>query len=354
MGAAYESLIRPVLFRGDAELAHERAIGWLRILGRFGPVIRMMERYNSPRHGEPIKLFGLDFPNAVGLAAGFDKNALCWNVMGALGFGHVEVGTVTRNDQPGNQRPRLSRLPRHEALINRMGFPNDGAEVIAKRLAKRAGGKRRGIPIGINIGKSKTTPLEQATAEYIDTFNILADCADYFTINVSSPNTPELRRLQEEDYLRELLGELNQTNAERARKLGKDRIPMLVKIAPDLSYREIDSILEVVQEVGFDGIVATNSMIDRPIDLGSKDEAGGLSGRPIHRRSTQIIHYMHLATKGKVPIIGAGGIMDEKSAGELFDAGASLVQLYTGMVYRGPFFAKRVAQALVWRSAEWV
>lgn len=354
MGAVYESLIRPVLFRGDAELAHERAIGWLRILGRLGPVPQLMERYNQPRHGEPIKLFGLDFPNAVGVAAGFDKNALCWNVMGAFGFGHVEIGTVTRHEQPGNQRPRLSRIPEHEALINRMGFPNDGAEAIAKRLAKRAGGKRRGIPIGINIGKNKPTSLDQATPEYIETFNILADCADYFTINVSSPNTPELRRLQEADFLRQLLGELNKTNIERAKKLGKDRIPMLVKIAPDLSYREIDAILEVVLDVGFDGIVAVNTMIERPVDLGSKDEAGGLSGRPIKRRSAQIIHYMHLATKGKLPIIGVGGITDEKSAGELFDAGASLVQLYTGMVYRGPFFAKQIAQALVWRSAEWV
>ncbi|WOO40004.1 quinone-dependent dihydroorotate dehydrogenase [Rubellicoccus peritrichatus] len=354
MGSVYESVIRPVLFRGDAELAHERAIGWLKMMGRFGPAIRMMEHYNRPRHGEPIELFGLSFPNAVGLAAGFDKNALCWNVMGAFGFGHVEIGTVTRHDQPGNQRPRLSRIPEHEALINRMGFPNDGAEAIAKRLAKRAGSKRRGIPIGINIGKSKPTPLDQATPEYIETFNILADFADYFAINVSSPNTPELRRLQEADFLRQLLGELNKTNAERARKLGKERIPMLVKIAPDLSFREIDSILEVVQDVGFDGIIATNTMIERPVDLGGKDEAGGLSGKPIIQRSSQIIRYMHLATKGKLPIIGVGGVTDAKSAGQLFDSGASLVQLYTGMVYRGPFFAKDIAQALVWRSAEWV
>lgn len=354
MGAVYENVVRPVLFRGDAELAHERAIGWLRMLGGFGPIVNMMERYNRPRHGEPIELFGVSFPNAVGLAAGFDKNAHCWNVMGAFGFGHVEIGTVTRNDQPGNPRPRLSRIPEHEALINRMGFPNDGAEAIAKRLSKRAGGKRRGIPIGINIGKGKPTSLEQATPEYIETFNILADFADYFAINVSSPNTPELRRLQEKDFLRQLLGELNKNNAERARKLGKGRIPMLVKIAPDLTYREIDSILEVVEEVGFDGIIATNTMVARPLDLGSKDEAGGLSGSPILQRSSQMIRYMHLATKGKLPIIGVGGVTDERSAGELFDAGASLVQIYTGLVYRGPFFAKKIAQALVWRSAEWV
>ncbi len=352
MGAIYEHLVRPVLFKGDAEHAHERAIAWLRLLGRVKPLVKGMEWYNSPRHAEPIELFGLTFPNAVGLAAGFDKNALCWQVMGALGFGHVEIGTVTSQEQPGNQRQRLFRLPEHEALINRMGFPNDGADAIAKRLGKHKRG--RGIPVGVNIGKSKVTPLDQAAPEYIDIFNKLADGADFFTINVSSPNTPELRRLQEKDFLRQLLGELNRNNAERARKLGKERIPLLVKIAPDLSYRDIDDVLTVVQDVGLDGIVATNTMLERPIELGDKDETGGLSGRPILPKARQIVHYIHLATGGKLPIIGVGGIVDERSAGEMFDAGASLVQVYTGMVYRGPFFAREVAQSLVWRYAEWV
>lgn len=352
MGAIYEHLVRPVLFKGDAEHAHERAIAWLKLLGRTGPLLKMMERYNRPRHAEPIELFGLRFPNAVGLAAGFDKNAVCWQVMGALGFGHVEIGTVTLQDQPGNPRPRLFRLPEHEALINRMGFPNEGAAAVAKRLGTHK--RHRSIPVGVNIGKSKVTPLDQATPEYIEIFNLLADGADYFTVNVSSPNTPELRRLQEKDFLRQLLSELNRNNAERARKLGKERIPLLVKIAPDLNYRQIDDVLTVVQDVGLDGVVATNTLLDRPIDLGDKDETGGLSGAPLAKRAREIVHYMHLATGGKLPIIGVGGITDERSAGQLFDAGACLVQLYSGMVYRGPFFARDVAQALVWRYAEWV
>lgn len=354
MGVLYEKVVRPAVFRGDPELAHERALAWLRLLGRTGPLVGLMERYNRPRHGEPIKLFGIDFPNAVGLAAGFDKNASCWQVFAALGFGHVEIGTVTRHDQPGNPRPRITRFPEHEAIINRMGFPNDGAEAIAKRLASRCEGKRKGIPVGINIGKGKATSLEEAAPEYIETFNLLADCADYFTINVSSPNTPELRRLQEADFLRQLLGELMRNNKERARKLGKQPIPLLVKIAPDLSFRQVDDVLSAVEETGFNGVVAANTMINRPIDLGQKDEPGGLSGRPIHRRAVQLIHYMNLATKGKMPIIGVGGILDARAAGEIFDAGADLVQIYTGLVYRGPFFAKQVAQALVWRSAVWV
>lgn len=354
MGALYENLVRPVLFRGDAEHSHERAIAWLRLLGRVRPLVRLMERHNQPRHGQPVNLFGLDFPNAVGLAAGFDKNALCWPVMGALGFGHVEVGTVTRHEQPGNPRPRISRLPEHECLINRMGFPNDGAEVVAKRLVKRGSARRRSLPVGVNIGKSRVTGLDEATPEYIESFNLLADGADFFTINVSSPNTPELRRLQEADFLRELLGELQKNNSERARKLGQNRIPMLVKIAPDLSYREVDDILQVVTDTGIDGIVATNTMVERPVDLGDRDERGGLSGRLIHSKAVKMVRYMHLATNGKLPIIGVGGIMDAASAGAFFDVGASLVQIYTGMVYRGPFFARDVAQALVWRQAEWV
>lgn len=354
MGSLFEKVARPVIFRGDPELAHERALAWLRLLAKTGPLVKVMERYNRPRHAEPIRLFGIDFPNAVGLGAGFDKNAVCWQVMGALGFGHVEIGTVTRHAQPGNQRPRITRFPEHEAIINRMGFPNDGAEAIAKRLAHRSGGKRRGIPIGVNIGKGKATPLEEAAPEYIETFNLLVDKADFFTVNISSPNTPELRRLQEADFLRQLLGELMRNNKERAKKLGKEPIPILVKIAPDLTYPQVDEVLTTVQDTGVNGVVATNTMVHRPIDLGEKDEPGGLSGRPIHRRAVQMIHYMHLATGGKLPIIGVGGIMDEKSAGEIFDAGASLVQIYTGMIYRGPFFAKAVAQSLVWRNAVWV
>ncbi|GHB94815.1 quinone-dependent dihydroorotate dehydrogenase [Cerasicoccus arenae] len=352
MGAFYETLVRPYLFRGDPEEAHDRALGWLHMLSGFSPALRLMERYNRPTKGEPIELFGLNFPNPVGLAAGFDKNAHCWQAMAALGFGHVEIGTVTRQEQPGNQKPRVFRYPQHEALINRMGFPNEGADAVAKRLAKAPPSRKRRIPLGINIGKSRVTPVDQAVGDYLGSYEKLADFADYFAINVSSPNTPDLRQLQQRSYLSELVGAVIAADRDRARKLGKERIPMLIKIAPDLSYREIDEVLTSALEVGADGIIATNTLLDRPVDLG-KDEVGGLSGSPIHRRAVDVVNYMYRSVGDKLPIIGVGGIHDERSAGDFFDAGAKLIQIYTGMIYRGPFFAKDLAQAFCWRTEDW-
>ena len=356
MGTLYEKILRPILFRDDAEHAHERAIAWLHLFSHFKPLVKLMEKQNAPRHAEAIKLFGLEFPNAVGLAAGFDKNAVCWHALPALGFGHVEVGTVTYHEQPGNPRPRIERVPQEEAVFNHMGFPSDGAERVANRLTKQFLHRRkRRVPLGINIGKSKVCSIENAASDYIASFNRLADFADYFTINISCSNTPDLRCLQEVGRLNDLLSELRRVNLERAKKLGKPRIPMLVKISPDLSFRQIDDIIGVVDAQEFDGIIATNTTITRPGKLAEHNAAGALSGRPLNPLSVEVVRYIHLATGGRLPIIGSGGIMDEEAAGRLMDAGASLVQIYTGMIYRGPFFAREIAQALVWHnSLEWI
>jgi dihydroorotate dehydrogenase len=287
----------------------------------------------------------LKFPNAVGLAAGFDKNARAWPAAAALGFGHVEIGTVTALAQPGNPTPRMFRYPPQEAVINRMGFNNDGAEAVAARLATQPGPGQRRIPLGVNLGKSKVTDLERATEDYLASFARLADHADYLVLNVSSPNTPNLRELQDESRLRELLGAVTAANAARAR-----RVPLLLKIAPDLTWPQIDAVLGVIAEFALDGVIATNTTLARPGFFAGVNEAGGLSGAPLRRRATEIINYISRATSGRLPIIGVGGISDPASAGEKLDAGATLVQVYTGMVYRGPFFAADLARALADRQ----
>jgi dihydroorotate dehydrogenase len=348
MGWLYENLFRRAFFQLDPETAHELSVHGLALLGAAPPLCRALEYFNQLPAGRsrPIEAFGLKFPNAVGLAAGYDKNALAWRAAAALGFGHVEIGTVTRLEQPGNPRPRLFRYPRQEAVINRMGFNNRGAEKIAAHLARQPGPGRRRIPIGINLGKSKAAPLDQAVADYLGSFALLADHADYLAINVSSPNTPDLRKLQDEDRLRELLGALAAANRARATQPGKAKKPLLLKIAPDLSFRQLDAVLGAIAEFGLDGIIATNTTLERPGSFVHVNQAGGLSGPPLRRRSTEIIRYIAQATGGRLPIIGVGGINNAESAGEKLDAGATLVQLYTGMIFRGPFFAHEVARAL--------
>ena len=349
MSSLYENLLRPLFFTLDPEKAHEIGVQTLRLLGHFPPLCRAVESAvglaGKPR---PVEAFGLRFPNAVGLAAGFDKDGLCWPAAAALGFGHVEIGTVTFQRQPGNPRPRLFRLPEERAVINRMGFNNEGAEAIAARLARKKGPGERRIPVGINIGKSKVVNLEHAAEDYLATFRLVAPHADYVAINVSSPNTPDLRKLQEESRLNELLKVLAEENTRLAKPL-----PLLVKIAPDLSFRQIDGVLETIQGLGLAGIIATNTTLARPEELFGlhRAEAGGLSGPPLRTRSTQIIRYIHLRTEGRLPIIGVGGIEDAASASEKLDAGASLVQVYTGWIYRGPFFAATLARQL--RSRDW-
>jgi dihydroorotate dehydrogenase len=354
MGAIYENLLRPLLFRLDAEKAHDLGTTALDYLGRLSPVCRVMEATNLIRGNRPIRVFGIDFPNAVGLAAGMDKNARFWRAAPALGFGHVEIGTITGQQQPGNPRPRVFRFPEEKAIINRMGFNNEGAEAIAARLKRSLNKRPSRIPLGINIGKSRIVPLESAIDDYLSSFHRLVEFADYITINVSSPNTHDLRRLQHKDHLHSLLQALTETNRSRARKLGEETTPLLLKIAPDLNFEEIDDVLAAVDEWGIDGIIATNTTIARPGAFAGVGETGGLSGRPLHPHSIEIVNYISRATSGRLPIIGSGGIDDPATAGAMMDAGASLVQVYTGMVYRGPFVARDLARALSPRHSHWI
>lgn len=342
MGWFYENLLRSRLFKLDPEHAHELAVTGLGLLARVPPLVRLLARRHQLRRVHPIEAFGLKFPNVVGLAAGFDKNATAWPAAAALGFGHVEIGTITALAQPGNDRPRVFRFPSEHAVINRMGFNNEGSEALARRLASQPAPGRRAIPVGINLGKSKVCPIEEATQDYLTSFGRLADHADYVVLNVSSPNTPNLRKLQDEDRLRELLGAVAGANRARTR-----RVPLLLKIAPDLTFPQIDAVLGALFDHGFDGIIATNTTLARPGPFTSVNEAGGLSGPPLRRRSTEIINYIARATRGRLPIIGVGGIEDVASADEKLDAGATLIQVYTGLIYRGPFFPAELAHAFV-------
>jgi len=354
MGILYEKAIRPLLFAQDAEDMHKNTVRMLSLLSKASLLCRMLEIHSRPCRTKPIELFGLKFPTAVGMAAGMDKNAEFWRAASAFGFGHVEIGTVTAQKQPGNPQPRIFRYVKQEALINRMGFNNNGAEAVAAALHKSGAHHKRGIPLGINIGKSRVTPLDQAVEDYVQSFNLLAEFADYFAINVSSPNTPELRKLQGNAYLPELLGALKEASRKRAKKLGTKPTPLLLKIAPDLSFNEIDEVLGHIYDLEFDGIIATNTTLARPGALATANEAGGLSGKPLTARSLEIVNYISRATEGKLPIIGVGGIMEPHDATRMMDAGASLVQVYTGWVYRGPFFPAKVAAAIAPRQRSWI
>lgn len=289
---------------------------------------------------------GLRFPNPVGLAAGLDKDAKMVDEFSALGFGFVEIGTVTPLAQPGNEKPRLFRLPADEALINRMGFNNEGAEAAASRLKKRSSL----IPVGGNIGKNKNTLNENAVEDYEKCFRTLYNVVDYFVVNVSSPNTPGLRALQEKEPLKKLLLHLQKINSEMSSVDQKK--PVFLKIAPDLTNEQLDEIIEVVNESGIDGIVATNTTILRDNLKTGKAEIetmgnGGLSGKPLSKRSTEVIRYLHLKSGGHIPIIGVGGIHSAEEALEKLQAGASLLQIYTGFIYEGPSLVKRINKAIL-------
>jgi dihydroorotate dehydrogenase len=354
MGFYYENVIRPILFRMDPEKAHDLGVTALDYLGRVSPLCRLFEAYNMVRTERPVEVFGLQFPNPVGLAAGMDKDGRFWRAAAALGFGHIEIGTVTHQQQPGNERPRVFRYPDSGAIINRMGFNNEGAETVARRLKHSLGKRPARVPLGINIGKSKVVPIDQAVPDYLASFNLLAEHADFITINVSSPNTRDLRKLQSHDHLDTLLGELCRANRNRARKLGSKPTPLLVKIAPDLSFREIDQVLECIRRWELDGVVATNTTVARPGKFGGVRETGGLSGRPLHAQAVKVVNYISRQTERSLPIIGVGGIDSPETAGAMVDNGASLVQLYTGMIFRGPFIAKPLAKALAPRHSSWV
>jgi dihydroorotate dehydrogenase len=297
-----------------------------------------------------VELFGLKFPNPVGLAAGMDKQAAAVPIWSALGFGFSELGGVTWHPQPGNPAPRMFRAVHEEALINRMGFNNPGAQAMAARLKDWHSQKRwPGHPVGINLGKSKITPLEQAAEDYSNSLRALWPYADFFVVNVSSPNTPNLRQLQDKEALDEILSILQQVNHELAGNSFPK--PILVKVAPDLTFEALDEILELVAPRQLAGIVATNTTIARPPTRHPQSsriyaETGGLSGRPLAQRSTEVIRHLYRKTSGKVPIIGVGGIFTPVDAWEKITAGASLIQLYSGMVYEGPGIAKKIVAGL--------
>jgi dihydroorotate dehydrogenase len=336
----------------DPEEAHEFAVSSLALLGRISPLCRLLEVYSQVPRLRPIKAFGLDFPNAIGMAAGFDKNGKAWPAAAALGFGHVEIGTVTALEQPGNAKPRLFRYPSQKAVINRMGFNNDGSRLVAERLSQLPLPGKRRIPVGVNLGKSKVVSIDQATEDYLVSFNTLAAYADYIVLNVSSPNTPNLRALQDEDKLRQLLEAVTSANKDRQLKTGGKHLPILLKIAPDLTFTQIDTVLANVEEFKLDGLIATNTTLARPGYFQSISEAGGLSGTPLRKRATEIVAYISKATRGKLPLIAVGGIDSAESAAEKLDAGATLVQLYTGLIYKGPFYAGVLARALAARQKE--
>lgn len=331
----FERVVRPGLFRlggGDAETAHEWTLRRLAALSARPVALAALR--SAYAVAAPRRVFGLDFPNPVGLAAGMDKNGVALPAWPALGFGFVEVGTVTAHAQPGNPRPRLFRLPRSAAVINRMGFNNAGADALAQRLA---GTRPLGVPLGISLGKSKVTPLDDAVADYVASYRALRGHGDYFAINVSSPNTPGLRALQDREHLDALLAAL----------VGEK--PVLVKIAPDLTEPAIAELLAVCLDRGAAGIIATNTTLGRDglaaADAPRAAQPGGLSGRPLTARAREVVSFVHRETGGALPVIGVGGIMRPDDATRLFDAGASLVQLYTGFIYRGPGLARAIARS---------
>jgi len=328
---AYERFVRPLLFALDPETAHHFA---LRILRAGGTHLPLSQFQPKPK---PTTVFGVTFPNPVGLAAGFDKSGVALPAWAALGFGFAEIGTVTAKPQPGNPRPRIFRFRQQEALINRLGFNNDGAEMVAQRLQRlRDSGGWPQIPIGINIGKSKATPLEAAVEDYLFSFRKLVSFADYVALNVSSPNTPGLRALQEKEALSHLLGAIGEQNT------GKK--PVLLKIAPDLSDSELRDVIEVCEANAVAGLIATNTTLDHRAIPKDRDEEGGLSGKPLREKSTTMIRAIRAQTR--LPIIASGGIFDAGSAREKLDAGAQLLQIYTGYIYRGPGLVREIVEQL--------
>jgi dihydroorotate dehydrogenase len=348
----YERLARPALFRlggGDAEAAHTRMVHALARAAAAPPLRRVLDRI--PAAESPRTVFGLRFPNPVGLAAGMDKDAVAIPAWAALGFGFVEVGTVTWHPQPGNPPPRLFRLPASEAIVNRMGFNNAGAGAMAARL-KALGGVR--TPIGVSLGKSKMTPIEEATGDYLASLRVLLPFADYVAVNVSSPNTPGLRSLQDRGALDELLATLQAHVREAGAGVGGGAKPLLLKIAPDLTEPAVAEILEVCAERGVAGIIATNTTVARaglaPVDLARGAETGGLSGRPLHAAAVRMVAFVVRETGGRLPVVGVGGILHPDDALRMLDAGASLVQLYTGLVYRGPGLVRGITKAVASRG----
>jgi dihydroorotate dehydrogenase len=340
------NLLRPLFFSFSPEQAHHLAFSQLEIIQKSSAIRQVLTnqlRVEDKRLKTTV--FGLEFSNPVGLAAGFDKNARILPMWRALGFGFAELGTITPRPQAGNPQPRLFRLPDDHAIINRMGFNNDGAEAIRTRLLDFLNsGLWPSMPIGINLGKQKETPLEKAPEDYAALLDSFLDLGDYFVVNVSSPNTPGLRELQEKSKLDELLGMVQ--SRVRSRCLPHVR-PVLMKVAPDLEYSQLDDVIELCLKHGLAGIIATNTTLSREGIKTQIEEAGGLSGKPLQKRATDFVRYIHGKVDGKLKIVGAGGIFSADDAYEKIKAGASLVQVYTGFVYEGPAMARNINRGLL-------
>ena len=336
MKDAYERLVRPLLFSIGAETAHHFTVRCLRAASHVDLVLGALTRFRPEPN--PTNVFGLNFSNPIGLAAGLDKNGMALPAWAALGFGFIEIGTVTAKAQPGNPKPRIFRLPEQKALINRLGFNNDGADEIAGRLSKlKESGRWPEVRVGINIGKSMATPVSEAVADYLYSFERLHPFADYIVLNVSSPNTPGLRDLQGGDALSELLRAINGKNV-AARK------PIAVKIAPDLTTADLEQIVSTCEANNVAAIIATNTTVDHSGVPPERDQQGGLSGAPLRERSTALVRA--IASRSTIPVVASGGIIDGASAREKIEAGAKLIQIYTGLVYRGPGLLREIAEAI--------
>ncbi len=336
MRNAYERFVRPLLFSLDAEAAHHLTIALLRGASRVDLALQAFQSFQpAPK---PKTVFGLTFRNPIGLAAGLDKNGVALPAWEALGFGFIEIGTVTAKAQSGNPKPRIFRFPEQAALINRLGFNNDGADAIADRLQKlRASGRWPSVPLGINIGKSRETPLEKTTDDYLYSFQLLREFADYIVINVSSPNTPGLRELQGREALAQLLRAVREKNQ-------IEHKPVLIKISPDLSSNELNEVIATSEENEAAGIIATNTTLDHSSIPPAYDQPGGLSGAPLREKSTTLVRA--IAARSTIPVIASGGIVDAQSAREKFEAGAQLLQVYTGYIYRGPNLIREIVESL--------
>ncbi len=342
----YRSL-RPLLFRLDPETAHRLALTLLRLGGFFPPTrLLLHELYSTST--KPVTAFGFQFKNPVGLAAGYDKDALAVRGLVALGFGHIEIGTVTSLPQPGNPKPRLFRLVEDDAIINRLGFPSRGAAFVLSRL-KRLDlplVKHQGVVLGINLGKNKNTPNDQAVFDYLALLQNFAPYADYLAINVSSPNTVGLRELQRRAALEALLTQLDAQRRLEEKRLEK-RLPLLVKLGPDLSEAELDEAVEAILHTGMNGVIATNTTTGRgPLRSNHRGETGGLSGRPLAMRSELVLKQLVRRLNGRIPVVSVGGIMSPEDARRRLDLGAALVQIYTGLVYQGPGWIKEIVKSL--------
>jgi dihydroorotate dehydrogenase len=340
----YKLIIRPVLFLINPERVHHLVVGLLRfgfMIPGISYLVQKFFAFNDPQL--ETKLFGITFPNKVGLAAGFDKQANIYNFMAAFGFGHIEIGTVNPLPQPGNPKPRLFRIKKDNALINRMGFNNPGVDVFVENLKKN----KPNVIIGGNIGKNTATPNGKAKEDYILCFEKLHPWVDYFVVNVSCPNIEGLKKLQDKGELINLLNSISTVNSSKEKKK-----PVLLKISPDLNEPQLDEVLEIAEITGIDGIIATNTTVGRDgLSISHKEiekiGKGGLSGKPLNKISTNIIRYLNEKSGGKLPIIAVGGIMSPQDALEKIKAGASLVQIYTGFIYEGPTLVKRINKALV-------